>query len=629
MIRPRKLVQAWTFALAGALLWGGMAGPLAANADTPAASPAVAPKAAPAAARPADPIAHDPTMVKQGSWYYVVITGDFGKPNTFLPMKRSKDLVHWTELAPVFSALPKWVQPTLGVAPKDLWAPDLNYVHGEWRLYYAASQFGTTNSAIALATTKSLDPASKDHRWVDHGVVLRSKPNATGPHAFNAIDPDLSIDAQGRQWLSFGSFWTGIKMRRVNAATGKLLASHPHLYDLATRPNAPGAVEGPSITRHGKYYYLFVSFDFCCRGVNSDYRTMVGRATKITGPYVDRAGVPMLKGGGTEVLRGYNEFIGTGGGDIYSQGGRRYLVHHYYDATDNGAPKLSVRRLSWAHGWPKVGDPINPSRWIGHGEAYVKILPRGGSTVVEDNGCGYEGANIGLWTDLGNTCQQWQISDQGNGSRILNHFSNKVAEVAACNNVDGGNVAQWGWLGFLPAGNDCQRWNFAPAQNGFTTIASVLAGHRVWTATGAPTTAGTNIAINTPTADNPAQQFRFAPVGRVLLAAADAKHTLGVVGCRASTGQGHQVQLQARSSRGCQLWRFRHVGSATAATYTVTNTATGRQLAVRRHGSKLRVVTPHQRNLARRTWTLTPTNDGTWHLTSGTTTTKTVKVLLP
>lgn len=633
--------KACALALSGALLWvGAVADTTPAAARVQGVTPAkvVAPARVPAK-RPADPIAHDPTMVKQGAWWYVVITGDAGKPNTYLPMKRSKDLKHWTELGPVFSSLPSWVLPALGnptEAPKDLWAPDLSYSHGQWRLYYAASQFGTNNSVIGLATTKSLDPASKDFGWHDRGLVLQSKPSPDKqpkPNEFNAIDPDLSTDAAGHQWLAFGSFWTGIKMRQVNPATGKLLASNPKLYNLATRPTPPDAIEGPSIVRHGSFYYLFVAFDFCCRGVNSDYRVMMGRSRSITGPYVDRAGVPMLQGGGTEVLRGYNEFIGTGGADVYSHRGSDYFVNHYYDATDNGTPRLNVRTLQWHGGWPTVSDPVNQSRSIGHGQAYVKIVPRGGNTVAEDNGCGYEGANIGLWTDLGNPCQQWQISDQGNGSRILNHYSNKVAEVAACNNVDGGNVAQWGWLGFLP-NNDCQRWNFAAAGPGYTTISSILPispvikTHRVWHVAGSATTAGTNIDVTTPTAGGAAQEFRFSPVGKVLLASpTDARKTLGVLGCRARSGHGRQVRFQSRSTRGCQEWRFRQVGGT--ASYTVTDVASGKQLAMRRNGStQLRLVKPRHRNLARRSWTLRPTNSGTWVLTNRTRSV-TVKLLLP
>ena len=190
-----------------------------------------------------------------------------------------------------------------------------------------------------------------------------------GEDDFNAIDPDVFTDRDGSQWLALGSFWSGIKLRRLDPDTG--MPAGDELHALATRPD-PGAVEGPSIVRRGRFYYLFASFDFCCRGVNSDYRLMVGRATNVLGPYVDRDGRPMLEGGGTELLRGYNEFAGPGGADVYGN----WLVHHYYDRTDDGVPKLSVRRLRWRDGWPELGDPLSGSSGPGHGPAYLKITER-------------------------------------------------------------------------------------------------------------------------------------------------------------------------------------------------------------------------------------------------------------
>jgi len=294
----------------------------------------------------ADPIAHDPTLIKQGRYYYEIITGDIAT-RTYLPVRRSTDLVHWTFLGPVFSTPPAWVVAELGLTPGDFWAPDINYVNGEYRLYYAASSFGTNNSVIGLATTPTLDPDSPRFGWVDRGLVLRSR---SGTDDFNAIDPDLSVDPAGVPWLSFGSFWDGIKMRRLDARTGLLSTVDTTLYALASRGGA--SIEGPSIVRHGGYYYLFVSLDFCCRGVNSDYRVVVGRSGQITGPYQDASGVSMLAGGGTEILRGYNEFVGTGGADVYQRAGVDLFAHHYYDRYDRGTPKLSVRTVSWRDGWP-------------------------------------------------------------------------------------------------------------------------------------------------------------------------------------------------------------------------------------------------------------------------------------
>lgn len=56
-------------------------------------------------------------------------------------------------------------------------------------------------------------------------------------------------------------------------------------------------------------YYLFASWDLCCRGTKSTYRTIIGRAKSITGPYLDKSGVPMMDGGGTELLTGNRRWL--------------------------------------------------------------------------------------------------------------------------------------------------------------------------------------------------------------------------------------------------------------------------------------------------------------------------------
>ena len=477
-----------------------------------------------------DPIAHDPTMIKQGRYYYAFITGDIAT-RTYLPMKRSADLLHWEELGPVFTTAPEWIPQQLGVTPGDFWAPDISYYHGEYRLYYAASSFGTNNSVIGLATNRTLDPSSPDYRWVDRGMVLRS----TTSDNFNAIDPDLVVDASGRQWLAFGSFWDGIKMRAIDPATG--MAGDPTIYSLASRGGA--SIEGASIVRHGGYYYLFASLDYCCRGVESDYRVVVGRSAEVTGPYVDRAGVPMLTGGGTELLRGYNEFRGPGGGDV---DGNLY-VHHYYDLYDTGAPKLSVRPLRWAGGWPALGDPLSGSVGIGHGPAYLNLVNRADGRVVSNATCGYEGADITLAAPSASTCAQWRLDPRDPGYvSIDNRFSNKIAEVAACVNAEGARVAQWGWLH-----NDCQQFAVDPATDGWSTIRSKLNG-RVLQPAGC-----TGDAIQTATANGAScQEFRPQPVGNVLIA--------DPAGTRALNACGRTIAFRSPGPGACQEWRFVHVG---------------------------------------------------------------------
>jgi arabinan endo-1,5-alpha-L-arabinosidase len=270
----------------------------------------------------------------------------------------------------VFDKVPDWIKKE-SPATKELWAPDISYFNGEFHLYYAFSVFGKNTSGIALLTNKTLNPKSLDFHWVDHGLVLRSRLEDD----FNAIDPNLVLDDKGQPWLSFGSFWTGIKMRRLDAKTGLLSSEDTKVYSIATRkrpanppPNPPGlpgdwqAVEAPFIIHHADFYYLFVSLDLCCRGTKSNYKTMVARSPSVTGPYVDAAGTPMVEGGGTPLLLGNSRWFGPGGESLLQQKDGDIIVFHAYDGT-TGHAYLQISTIAWVDGWPKValegGNPAN------------------------------------------------------------------------------------------------------------------------------------------------------------------------------------------------------------------------------------------------------------------------------
>jgi len=305
---------------------------------------------------------HDPSIIKDGATWYVFATGrDPGGGH--IPIRCSPDLVQWKHCGSVFATLPEWLanDPQVPQA-KGIWAPDISFFDGKFHLYYAYSLFGKNTSGIGLATNVTLDQSRADYKWIDEGLILRS---ATTDD-FNAIDPNLVIDQSGQTWLDFGSFWSGIKMRKIDRKTGKLSTSDSKLYSLASRlrpdnstPVTPGlpanwqAVEAPFIVTHDDYYYLFVSWDLCCRGIKSTYRTMVGRSRNITGPYLDQQGTAMTQGGGSELLKANATWLGPGGASIYLGGPKNpdLIVFHAYDAI-SGKPALQISTLTWAGGWP-------------------------------------------------------------------------------------------------------------------------------------------------------------------------------------------------------------------------------------------------------------------------------------
>ena len=293
---------------------------------------------------------HDPTMIREGDTFHVFATNRFQGKHT--PQFCSTDLRQWKFCGNVFDGVPRWALNWVPGA-QGMWAPDASYVNGEYRLYYSISTFGSTQSVIGLTTNKTLNPESPDYEWKDQGFVVGS----SHWNDWNAIDPNFAVDENGDHWLSWGSFWSGIKMRKLDKATGKLSSEDTTMYSLANRrPAQPPAIEAPVVVRHGGSYYLFVSIDRCCRGADSTYKIVVGRSDKITGPYTDRNGKPMTEGGGTLVLDGSEAWRGPGGQHVLLGDPKGdLLIFHSYNA-ETGRPFLQVSTLTWDEaGWPGAG----------------------------------------------------------------------------------------------------------------------------------------------------------------------------------------------------------------------------------------------------------------------------------
>ncbi|TDX01300.1 family 43 glycosylhydrolase [Dinghuibacter silviterrae] len=290
---------------------------------------------------------HDPVMIRQDSEYFVFCTG------MGIAVWSSTDRAHWHKESPVFAQPPAWAVQLVPGFRGHIWAPDISLYQGKYCLFYAVSTFGKNNSCIGLAVSSSLH-----ERFVDRGMVLHSIP---GRDLWNAIDPNLILDSTGVPWLAFGSFWEGIKLVRLRPDLSGpsdpeqwyTLATRPRAFGLADTLAGDGAIEAPFIFRHAGWYYLFVSFDYCCRGAASNYRVMVGRARQVYGPYVDRDGTPMIAGGGTVVLQGDARWHGVGHNAVCTFDGVDYIIYHGYDATDRGIAKLRIDRLDWDNDdWP-------------------------------------------------------------------------------------------------------------------------------------------------------------------------------------------------------------------------------------------------------------------------------------
>jgi arabinan endo-1,5-alpha-L-arabinosidase len=287
---------------------------------------------------------HDPALIFAHGQYYLFHTGDG------IGAKTSSNLREWKAAPAVFASNPSWIAEAVPGAT-NLWAPDISFFGGSYHLYYSASTFGKNRSCIGHATRAALDAGS----FTDHGSVVCSNPSGGSSDDWNAIDPNVIVDQAGVPWLSFGSFWGGLKLVELDASGAR---ANDTIISIAARPRDDGALEAPFIVWRCGYYYLFVSFDTCCQGVDSTYKVMVGRATSVAGPYSDREGRTMMEGGGTLVLAGNTRWRGPGHNAVVFDGSGAYNVYHSYDANNNGAAMLRISELVWdGDGWPISGGP--------------------------------------------------------------------------------------------------------------------------------------------------------------------------------------------------------------------------------------------------------------------------------
>jgi arabinan endo-1,5-alpha-L-arabinosidase len=280
--------------------------------------------------------AHDPAAVEQNGVVYLSYTG------RGVPAKTSKDLLAWNSASSAFgNSNPGWIATQVPGAT-SLWAPDLSFFNGQYHIYYSVSTFGSNSSCIGHATRASMESGS----WTDQGSVVCSK---SGDN-WNAIDPNVVVDAEGTPWLSFGSFWSGIKLIELDKTGAR---ANSDLHSIASRGGS--AIEAPYIVRRCGYYYLFVSFDKCCNGTSSTYNIRVGRSEQVKGPYVDKDGKQMMEGGGTQLVVGDNTWRGPGHNAVLFVGKRAYNIYHAYASN---AGTLRVSEMVWdTDGWPISGGP--------------------------------------------------------------------------------------------------------------------------------------------------------------------------------------------------------------------------------------------------------------------------------
>lgn len=356
---------------------------------------------------------HDPSVVLAEDGYYYMYQTDASYDNKHTAgghfhARRSKDLVNWEYLGGTMQSLPEWVIPKLNEIRTDMglkeatpntdefgyWAPCVRKVRdGLYRMYYSIVCPGNIDGKNSWAERafigmmENTDP-SNNNGWVDKGYVITNAsdkglnfhvaPNdwANCYYKWNAIDPSYIIAEDGKHYLIYGSWNSGIALVELNAETGKVKAELPNPWGtnediaaygqlIATREmgNRWQASEGPEIVYNPNtgYYYLFVAYD----ALDVPYNTRVARSKNITGPFLGIDGANVTEGADmlpvvTHPYKFANSdgWVGLSHCAIFNDGNG----HWYYSSQgrlpaniDNAVMLGHVRSILWTKdGWPLV-----------------------------------------------------------------------------------------------------------------------------------------------------------------------------------------------------------------------------------------------------------------------------------
>lgn len=284
---------------------------------------------------------HDPVMIKEGDTYYIFSTGKG------ISIKTSKDRITWKNTGSVFPEPLSWWKSSIPEQDGAIWAPDIHYANGKYHLYYSVSAWMNFNSSIGYATNTTLDPANPAYKWKDEGMVISFK---NGGEGVNVIDPNAFTDKDGKKYLLYGSYKSGLRMAELNKRTGKLLNDPPRLTSITTSLG-----EGSFVIKGPRYYYIFASRGKCCAGNESTYQVVVGRSKNLKGPYLNKEGKSWLDNNYTVFLEGDYEEPGRGHNGFFAEKDTTFIVYHAYTRSAGGTSLLNIRPLYLdKDGWPSL-----------------------------------------------------------------------------------------------------------------------------------------------------------------------------------------------------------------------------------------------------------------------------------
>ena len=376
---------------------------------------------------------HDPSIIKNDDTYYV-----FG---SHIDAARTKDLQNWTRFTNgyartnnvEFGNLSQNLKKAFAWAGEDLedceggfsvWAPDVIWnpdfrnadgTKGAYVMYFCTTST-YIRSVICFATSKNIEGPytfgdtliysgfTKNDQYVKSATKnVNKKYTSTNIDEFvksgditmndswfrgnefnnqlfpNAIDPTIYYGADGKMYMTYGSWSGGIFTIEINPETGKCIhpktgkTSDGRMVDSYFGTKIAGGYgksgEGPFIDYNpdNGYYYLWTTYGGL--QANGGYNMRVSRSKNPLGPYVDAAGRPAvlesktnLDSIGLKVMGNYKfstldtAYMAGGHNSVLrDDDGKWYLFYHTRFNNGTEYHEVKVHEMFFNdEGWPVV-----------------------------------------------------------------------------------------------------------------------------------------------------------------------------------------------------------------------------------------------------------------------------------
>jgi GH43 family beta-xylosidase len=292
--------------------------------------------------------APDPWVEQQGDWYYFTHT-----TGNSIRLYRTKAMSKLSQA----EASTIWRPPKTGMNSKNIWAPEIKYINGQWYFYYAADDGENENHRMWVLKNSSQDPFAGS--WSDAGKLPL-------PEDKWAIDGSI-FEHKGELFFAW-SGWQGdvnvqqniyvVKMRDPLTPVGdRILLSNPTLaWEIVG--GTPTINEAPQFVAHGDKVFIVYSASGCW---TDDYAlgilTANADADLLDPSSWTKSSTPIFtKNPGGQVFGpGHNAFFKS------PDGSEDWIIYHANSVADQGCSNnrsTRMQKFTWNEdGMPSFGIP--------------------------------------------------------------------------------------------------------------------------------------------------------------------------------------------------------------------------------------------------------------------------------